>query len=143
MKKFICLMLVVALTFSFSACGSYEPIEPTTYAPATEIKPVTILYDFFKNELVAKETHIEKRYRITATAVTQITEEYVYIEQELDTGSFYIKLFYEKSQMDYVKTLGNGDTVTFEGTLTDVFPPNGMIQCGLTFEEVVFVEKSE
>ena len=55
MKKFICLLLVLVITFSFSACGGYEPAEPTTSAPAVEMNLMTIGGHFQNNEIYAEK----------------------------------------------------------------------------------------
>lgn len=147
MKKLICFILVIVFTFSFSACGGTERTVgennvKKSYAPASEIDPMDIFFDYHKNQVTAEETHIGQRYKITDVKVSNITEEYVYITQEIDMGQYCIKLIYDKSQLDYVKTITTGDTITFEGTLTNIlfgsiFTPE------LTFEKVIFVEKSE
>ena len=147
MKKFICLMLVIVLTFSFYACSEKTTSDSnetttTTRAPAPEIDPMDIFYDYHKNQITAEETHIGEQYRVTDVKISNITEDYVYITEKIDMGQYCIKLIYDKSQLDYVKTITTGDTVTFEGTLTNIlfesiFTPE------LTFEKVIFVEKSE
>lgn len=142
MKKFICLMLVLVITFSFSACGSYEPIEPTTSAPATEIEPETIFSDYYNNQLTADEKYLGQRYKITDVTVSSVNEEYVYIEQKIVGGKYCIELIYDKSQLDYVKSLSKGDLVAFEGTLTEI-QLDGIFMPQLDFENVVFIEKSE
>lgn len=144
MKKFICLLLVIVLTFSFSACGGYEPIEPTTYAyaPATEIEPETIFSDYYNNQITADEKYLGQRYKIIDVTVSSVNEEYVYIEQKIVGGKYCITLTYDKSQLDYVKSLSRGVLVSFEGTLTDI-QLDGIFVPELNFENVVFIEKSE
>ena len=143
MKKFICLLLVIVLTFSFSACGGYEPIEPTTYAyaPATEIEPETIFSDYYNNQITADEKYLGQRYKIIDVTVSSVNEEYVYIEQKIVGGKYCITLTYDKSQLDYVKSLSRRVLVAFEGTLTDI-QLDGIFVPELNFENVVFIEKS-
>lgn len=142
MKKLICIIMAMLFVFGFSACsGSNAETENKTYAPATVMDLNTIFADFYNNEMKAKETHEGQRYRITATA-TDITENSVTVTEDIkhpySVGSFRITLYFDESQIDFIKSLSRGNTVTFEGTLTDLQDGNWM-----DFEEVVFIGKSE
>ena len=141
-KKLLCIVLALISVFAFYACektdNNKEKEEDTTYAPATAMELNTIYADFQKNELNAKDTHIGQRYKITAE-VYEITENNVKVSTDIvypgHTGSFAVTLEYE-GQLDFVKTLSRGNTVTFEGTLTEVYLGNIM-----DFEDVVFISK--
>ena len=139
MRKIICVILVFVLAFSFSACGGNTEKEPETYAPAVEMDLNIIYGDYYDNEMNAEETHIGKRYKITAKA-TDISEDSVTVTQDIvhpnTIGSFKIDLHFSEDQIEFVKTLSRGNTVTFEGTLTDVQRGNFM-----DFEDVVFISK--
>ena len=134
MKKFICLILILVITFSLAACGGFENETVKTYPPATEIETETIFNDYYNNQLTAEEKHLGQRYKIIDLTVDSINEKYVYIKEETVSNIYYLKLTYDESQLDYVKSLSKGDLVAFEGTLTDIIYPE------LFFENVVFVD---
>lgn len=133
-KKSICIIIALVSIFALNACEKKEK----TYPPATPMELNTIYADFQKNELNAKDTHIGQRYKITAE-VYEITENNVKVSTDIvypgSTGSFAVTLEYE-GQLDFVKTLENGNIVTFEGTLTDIW--NGNF---IDFEDVIFISK--
>ena len=136
MKKFICLLLVLVITFSFSACGGYEPAEPTTSAPAVEMNLMTIGGHFQNNEIYARETHEGKRYKITAK-VERVSEDYVIVTSLLHDG-FSVYLYYNNSQIDFVRGISRGDIITFEGTLKTIRSAVGM-----DFHNVIFIKEAE
>ena len=138
----IVFFFIVAIAPKPGTGSNINSTTTTTKAPAPEIDPIAIFADYHKNEITAEEKHIGRRYKITDVKISSINEDYVYITQKIDMGQYCIKLIYNKSQYEYVKTLETGDTVTFEGVLTNIlfgsiFTPE------LTFEDVVFVQQSE
>lgn len=137
-KKTLCIILALISILAFNACGNEE--KEKTYAPATAMELNTIYADFYDNELNAKESHEGQRYKITATA-TEITETYIIVTEEIvhpsgSRGSFRVKVNFNESQIEFVKTLSRGNTVTFEGTLSNLQSGNWM-----DFEDVVFISK--
>ena len=137
MKKFICLLLVLVIIFSFSACGSYEPVEPTTSAPAVEMDLRTINSDFDNNEITARETHEGKRYKIIAK-VNRVSEDYVNVSPLFISGSYSVYLYYNNSQGEFVRNISKDDIITFEGTLTTIHSGIHM-----EFNNVIFIKKAE
>ena len=126
-KKSICIILALISVFAFNACGKKEK----TYPPAKEISLATIQTDYEKNKINARETHEGERYRITAY-VDDISEEEV-VATEL-VGINYVEAHLKyKEQEDFVRSITTDDTITFEGTLTN------MSFADLTFEDVIFV----
>lgn len=134
MKKFICLILILVITFSLAACGGFENETVKTYSPATKIEAETIFTDYYNNQLTAEEKHIGQRYKMIDLTVSIINEKYVYVIEETDSNIYELQLTYDESQLNYVKGLSNGDLIAFEGTLTDILYPD------LFFENVVFVD---
>lgn len=143
-KKLLCIVLALISVFAFNACGktdsNKEKEEDTTYAPATAMELNTIYADFYDNELNAKESHEGQRYKITATA-TEITETHIIVTEKIVhpaclTGSFRVTVNFDESQLEFVKTLSRGNTVTFEGTLSNLQSGSWM-----DFEDVVFISK--
>ena len=128
-KKLLCIVIALISIFAFNACEK-------TYTPATEMDLITIMLDFCDNKLNAKENHEGQRYRITATATSDITEDYVVVTQYTDAGSFRVELYYNEDQIEFVKTLTRDDTVTFEGTLSRIVTTYWMC-----FEDVVFISE--
>lgn len=137
MKKFICLLLVLVMTFSFSACGGYEPIEPTTSAPAVEMDLKIINNDYENNELNARETHEGKRYKIMAK-VNRISDNYVNVSPLNINGSYSVYLYYKNTEYDFVRSISKDDIITFEGTLTTIHSSIHM-----EFKNVIFIDKLE
>ena len=141
MKKFISLILVLVITFSFSACSDYEPIEPTTPIPAVEMDLKTINEDMENNEINARETHLGKRYRIVAK-VNRISEDYlggyVNVSPLNIYGSYSVYLYYENNQDAFVRGISKDDIITFEGTLKTIHSGIHM-----EFKNVIFINKAE
>ena len=134
MKKFICLLLVLVITFCLAACGGVENETVKTYPPATKIEAETIFNDYYNNQLTAEEKHIGQRYKIIDLTVYNIREEYVCVTEKTVSNTYYLYLKYDASQLDYVKSLSKGDLVAFEGTLTDMIYPD------IFFENIIFVD---
>ena len=134
-KKLLCVVIALISVFAFNACGktdsNKEKEENTTYPPAKNISIETIHLDYKKNEIVAKETHIGQRYRITSY-VNDISEDEVVVKELVDIAYIYVHLKY-KDQKDFVRNITTDNIITFEGTLTD------MNYNQLTFEDVIFV----
>ena len=133
-KKSICIILALISILALNACGGKGEKEPETYPPAENISLETFFTDFKKNEIVAKETHEGKRYRITAEVV-QITEDYVTVIAEIDINKIWAHLYYN-DQEDFVKNIISNDIITFEGTFI-----NYEDICTVNIEDVVFISK--
>lgn len=125
-KKLICIVLALIFILSLNACNNKK-----SYPPAKNISIETIHLDYKKNEIVAKETHIGQRYRITSH-VNDISEDEVVVKELVDIAYIYVHLKY-KDQKDFVRNITTDNIITFEGTLTD------MNYNQLTFEDVIFV----
>ena len=149
-KKFICLILAIVLTFSFSACGSITKEEPTTAAPAPEL-PVKGIAEAVKSENGALvESYKGKTYSYSVI-VDKVRDSHTIdyrISNDLNKtyksayginiASYHLTLDYYKVQ-DIVKTLQKGDIIYFEGWLDEIYD-YGYPNLFLHFADVVITD---
>ena len=132
MKKFICLLLVIVITFSFSACVSEMPV--------TDIELNSVRAELLSNEFATQEKYERQRYNVLNRGyVDDIYENYIVVLIPNSSGatSIYVQLRYLSSELDFVRQLKKGDYVKFVGTLTEL-RTGGL---WMYFKDVVFTEK--
>lgn len=132
MKKFICLLLAIVLTFSFSACGGKSSQEEVTTPPPKDFSVKQLaeaylsgngaIYDSFVNEISFKEFNFE--------AIVDRVEGLDKIDCDAAYWDVYayqyglrvqgIDLTVKIGQSELLKTLKPEDKIEFVGTLDQV-----------------------
>lgn len=122
MKKMLLATLVCGTIAVSAGCSGTqaEELAPTD----TSVSFDTIYYEYKNNELRAKDTYSDNRYRITAvingmetgglfnlTGGATLT-----MERQVDNTIVYFYAEFEKDQEDALKNVNVGDTITFDGT---------------------------
>lgn len=139
-KLALCLIGAIAIFFFIIiaiASTASTNSNVNSSVPAVEMDLVTINSDFNNNEVLARETHEGKRYKIIAQ-VNRVSEDYVNVSPLFISGSYSVYLYYGNSQNEFVRNISKDDIITFEGTLTTIHSGIHM-----DFDDVTFVKKAE
>lgn len=155
MKKFICLMLVIALTFSFSACGYNSKSDNSKEEEVLELNQLTFIglaeayssgngavYQDYINSICDKNykcevavRSVEDTYRITCSNAYPDNPALTYRSIVVDRINLNTS-----GQLEILKTLKEGDEIEFEGKLTDASASDkygGGVKLHFDFEKVI------